>query len=93
MCTYQGRNVLQTGDCVEACQGCTFTNTVTATTNGSSCTFSWRVERDNCLNSPGATWSGTTTVSCGNSTSLSFTCDPGGDCVGYMLTLTAHDCP
>jgi len=92
MCTYEGREVLDHG-CEHECKGCKWTPTVTSSGDGSTCVFTWSVARTGCTYQTDQTFSGTTSVPCGESTAHTFPCGSDGGCNGYELTLTGAACP
>jgi len=90
--THRGRVLPPIGPEAEAlAKGATWTNTVTVTVTGTTASFTWTVNRTGAENAADASWSGTTTVPNGNSTTLTFPGDSAGLHDHYALDLTAGD--
>ena len=92
MCTYSGK-VINSPGCESACQGCEWTSTVSSTTQGTDCVFTWTVGRKNCDFQTNEEFNGSTTVPCSQRTKLTFYCDATEQCAGYELSLIGDLCP
>ena len=86
--TYRGRKLTLTDpQAQDLAEGVNWSNTITAVTNGSSVKFTWSVERTGGDNVPDASWTGTTSVPNGTTTTLTFPLDMDGAVEHYILTL------
>lgn len=92
MCRYTAE-VIEQGGCATACQGCVWTSEVSTETVGTSCKFTWTVNRNNCSFSSNAEFTGTTTVPCAETHDEVFYCDSAGTCPGYKLSFVSKRCP
>ena len=93
MCDYQARNVASSSACKDTCDGCEWSSSVTTTSQGTTCVYTWTVTRANCKNQQDKTWQGTTSVPCGESTTQTFFCDGARACPGFEIDFAGDPCP
>lgn len=92
-CSYQGLSRVPSQECATACEGCSWSSTVSSTRTGTTCDFTYSVSRTGCTNQSDETFTGTQSVPCGQSSRLTFYCDEAGACPGYDLVLYGMECP
>lgn len=86
--SYQFANPLPGPSCVAPCEGCTWTKSCTVSSGPDGCEWSYSVSRSGCTNNPDDSWTDSGFLPCGKRKTVEFPCDPGGSCVGLVLTIS-----